>query len=96
MVGGEVGRQLCHDLAPGGCRTSPGRKRGLIRWGLAARISNGTRPQDPGGGAMHLTPPPLTPGSGCGCGAAGDSADSTRLIVMVILLIKVYYCNYNI
>ena len=58
MVSGEGGRWLCHDLAPGGCRTSPVGKRGLIRGGgSTARISNGTGPQDPGGGAMHLTFP---------------------------------------
>ena len=58
MVGGEGGRQLCYDLASGGCRTSLGVKCRLI-WcgGSAARISNGTRPHDPGGGAVHLTYP---------------------------------------
>ena len=56
MDGRESGQQLCHDLAQSGRRTSPGRKRRLI-WegGSAAQISNGIRPQDPGGGEMQLT-----------------------------------------
>ena len=56
MVSGENGRQLCIDLTPSGRRTSLGGKRRLIRGGgSAAQISNGTRPQDPGGGEVQLT-----------------------------------------
>ena len=57
MVVREGGQQLCNDLALSGCGTSPGGKQRLIRGvGSAARISNGTRPQDPGGGEVQLTP----------------------------------------
>ena len=56
MDGREGGRQLCNDLTPSGNRTSPGGKGRLIRGGgSAARISNGIRPQDPGGGEVQLT-----------------------------------------
>ena len=56
MDGGEGWRQLCHELTPSGSGTSLGGKRRLIRGGgSAARISNGIRPQDPGGGEVRLT-----------------------------------------
>ena len=53
---GESGQKLCYDLAPLGSGTSPGGIRNLIRGGgSAARIRNGTRPQDRGGGEKQLT-----------------------------------------
>ena len=53
MVGGEGGRQLFDDLAPGCSKTSLGGK--LIRGGgSAARISYELRPQDPGGGDVRI------------------------------------------
>ena len=58
MDGGEDGRQLRHELAPNDRGASPGGKRNLIRGGgSAARISNGTRPQDPGAGRCSSLPP---------------------------------------
>ena len=50
--------RIHYDLSSCGSGTSPGSKRQLIRgWGSAARISNGTGPQDPSGGETQLTAP---------------------------------------
>ena len=55
MVGGEGGRQIRYDIPPSGSGASPGGIRKLIRGGgSAARISNRTLPQDPGGGEAQL------------------------------------------
>ena len=71
MVTREGEKQLCNDLAPSGRGTPPGGKRKLISGrgtppggkrklirgaGSAAQISNKTRPQDPSGGEVQLTP----------------------------------------
>ena len=56
MEGGEGGTRICYDFFSRDSGSSPGGKRRLI-WGggSAARISNGTGPQDPGGGEAQLT-----------------------------------------
>ena len=56
MESGEGGKRLRYDIHPSGSGTSSGGKRRLIQGGgSAAQISNGTRPQDPGGGEAQLT-----------------------------------------
>ena len=58
MEGGEGREQIHYDLSPCGSGEPPGGKRRMIRGGgSAARISNGTGPQDPGGGEAWLTAP---------------------------------------
>ena len=53
--------QIRYDIPPGGSGASPGGKRKLIRReGSAARISDRTRPQDPGGReAQHASSRPV-------------------------------------
>ena len=55
MVGGEGERQIRYDIPPSDSGALPGEKRRLIQGGWSARISNRTRPQDPGGGEAQLT-----------------------------------------
>ena len=56
MEGGKGRLWLCYELSSRGSGASPGEKRRLIRGGWStARISNDTRPQDPGGGEAQLT-----------------------------------------
>ena len=56
ILPGSWAEKVCYDFPPGWRRSGAGRETPTDPgWGAIARISNGTRPQDPGGGQAWLT-----------------------------------------